>query len=254
MNLQALAKPLGRRWGRIGLFSSGLALLVGSWYALFVWLLMITDTWLTPWESEPAGPSAESWARAVNDFFETDFGALLPGAGFVLISLGLFIYRLLQAKNNRGVLPWLFAGANVFFLVFLVALDSFDRELASLWLPQAGLEAGYRHIWPLIVMMVMLLIDLFVMQVKLKVDSGQVVIDRQQGLLVLLALEGLAVGGWLMWFWVIRDGLAWLDRLFYPYTAIVMIGIPIFVLMMMVVGSWLMSQPYRIVGEDQESC
>jgi hypothetical protein len=254
MNLQALAKPLGRRWGKIGLFSSGLALLAGSWYALFVRLLMITETWLTPWESETAGPSSASWARAAHDFLETDFGALLPGIGFVLISLGLFIYRLLQAKDNRAVLPWLFAGANIVFLVFLVALDHFDRELASLWLPQAGIEAGYRYIWPLMVMVVVLLIDLFVIQVKLKVESGQMVINRQQGLLVLLSLEGLAVGGWLMWFWVIRDGLAWLDRLFYPYTAIVMIGIPILVLMMMVVGSWLMSRPYPIVGEDQESC
>jgi hypothetical protein len=71
MNLQALAKPLDRRWGKTALFLSGLALLLGSWYALFIWLLAVTDAWLTPWEIE-SGPPLGSWARAANDFFETE--------------------------------------------------------------------------------------------------------------------------------------------------------------------------------------
>jgi hypothetical protein len=55
---------------------------------------------------------------------------------------------------------------------------------------------------------------------------------------IVLWSGALIIGGWLLWLWVIQAGLAWLDRLFYPYTPVIMLVAPLFVLALILVGSW----------------
>lgn len=191
-------------WRQGVIFLSGLLLLIGTWYLLYLCLMMITEIWLVPWDmwAEPVRPPLGVPARTVNDFFESGFGSHLPAVIVVAASLGLFIYRAAHSKTNRLLLPWLFAGFNFIFTLGSLMLAFAGWQLADWWLPQPRpeIDVGYHRTWPMIVGTIILLISLLIAQAKTDLVWRRLSPSQQGGLLILGGLVCLGVG----WFFAAR--------------------------------------------------
>lgn len=92
---------------------AAIALLAGVWYLLFVWGLLMTESWLVGWNADPA--SSTSWQAALASFLQSDVGLYLPASGLVLLSIALFFYRTPRAQGRLYV-PIEFGWTTLLFL------------------------------------------------------------------------------------------------------------------------------------------
>ena len=178
MNTKAVDQTIAWRLARTGLFIGGLLLLLGTWVIMYYWILGATEGWLVPWDCWPVSyrPAVGTWARTVNDFFESRPGSILPSIAVVAIGVCTFIVRVARTRD-RTLLPVTFAATNLVFLVADLFLVIFAHLLPNLWLPKPRPEVdiGYHHTWPAILVTIVLLTVLFVVQSKITLakDRGR---------------------------------------------------------------------------------
>ena len=140
----------------------GTLLLFGTWYILYLWVAAMTEGWLVPWDTVPDRPPVGTWQRTVNDFFEVRPGAVLPAAIVIVISMLLFVIRVVR-ERNRTFLPLGFAATNLLFAIVDTILVIPVHRLPDLWLPKPRpvWDVGYHRTWPAIVVTTILLLVLF---------------------------------------------------------------------------------------------
>lgn len=152
---------------------SGLLLLglLGTWFWLFLWIAVMTEASLVPWDIMPGRPPVGTWQRAVNDFFGALPGAYLPSGITVAASAGIFYARSLRlAWLERILLIWAFAVTNIGFILIQGALWVVIGRLVGYRLPTPpGGDAGYHRTWPDIVVALLLLVLLLMVQARIRV-------------------------------------------------------------------------------------
>ena len=126
----------------------GLLLLIGIWLILFWWVSLFTEALLVPGYccSLDSLLAVGTWQRAINDFFNTLPGSILPSLTMVLISGFIFVARVSQAKN-RVWLPITFFLAYVLLLAADLIVTNLSWALSN-WIvgPRVGgIDAGYHR-------------------------------------------------------------------------------------------------------------
>ena len=116
---------------------AAIILLVGVWYLLFVWGLVMTEGWLARWDATP-NPAA-TWQVGVAAFLHNGIGLYMPASGLVLISLALFFYRT-PRSTGRLYVPVEFAWSTLLFLSINQLLFRILHGLAAS-APMVGPEA-----------------------------------------------------------------------------------------------------------------
>lgn len=116
---------------------AAIILLVGVWYLLFVWGLVMTEGWLARWDATPNPPA--SWQAGVAAFLHNGIGLYMPASGLVLISLALFFYRTPRSAGRLYV-PVEFAWSTLLFLSINQLLFRILHGLAAS-APMVGPEA-----------------------------------------------------------------------------------------------------------------
>lgn len=116
---------------------AAIILLVGVWYLLFVWGLVMTEGWLAHWDATP-NPAA-TWQVGVAAFLHNGIGLYMPASGLVLISLALFFYRT-PRSTGRLYVPVEFAWSTLLFLSINQLLFRILHGLAAS-APMVGPEA-----------------------------------------------------------------------------------------------------------------
>jgi hypothetical protein len=131
---------------------------------LHEYLTLVTEGWLAPWSQIPDGlrPPAGTWQRTINDIFDGPPWATLPAWLILLISLILFLRRVLRSRE-RGPLPLEFATLNVLFvLADLVLVVPAHLLVALFWRqPRPEGDVGYHLTWLAVVVTAGLLAVLF---------------------------------------------------------------------------------------------
>ena len=129
-----------------------------TWSVLALFLLVITEGWLAPWDTSRFKPPAGSWAYVLNHFFQSGIGSILPTLLIVGSSVLLYTYGVQRIGQKRTPektsLTLQFALANFVFLLFLVLFVPFLARIISnsqLILTPSDV-IGYQHTWPKIVM------------------------------------------------------------------------------------------------------
>ncbi len=127
----------------------GVGVLIGTWAVLFVTVAAVTEAWMVPWDVRPGRPPIGSTARALNDFFETTPGSILPASLLVAASAVLFAIRMVLS-TERSRLPWVFAILNLLFLFLGIPLAASAHLLPYIWLsqPRPEPDIGYHLEWP----------------------------------------------------------------------------------------------------------
>lgn len=146
-------------------YAGGGLLLLASYFFLYVTMLMATEAYLVPWDIVPGRPAIGTWHRALNDFFETKPGAILPTAVVIGASAILFLMRIVR-ERHRIRLILTFAASNLLFSVLVPVLGLLANQLPLLWLPtpRPELDVGYHRAWPGIALTVVLLFALLWVQ------------------------------------------------------------------------------------------
>jgi hypothetical protein len=154
----------GRLRTALTYIGSGLLLLVST-FSLYVTMLMATEAYLVPWDIVPGRPAIGTWQRSVNDFFETEPGAILPTAVVIGTSTILFLMRIVREEHRIHVILT-FAASNLLFFVLVPALGILANQLPLLWLPKPRPkpDVGYHRTWPSAVLTVVLLFALLWVQ------------------------------------------------------------------------------------------
>lgn len=149
---------------RLGLFL-GWSFQIAIWCFVWVWLAAMTEGWLAPWDTAPFRPAIGTWERAMNDFFETSPGAVLPATAFVAADLVLLLTALRSQGSKSGSVVGS-AMLDIAYVVLTSILAIFAHRLPSLWLaqPRPGLDYGYHLTWPAIVVALVTTVALFIVK------------------------------------------------------------------------------------------
>ncbi|MBL1131567.1 MAG: hypothetical protein D8M54_24165 [Chloroflexi bacterium] len=116
-------------------FLSSYLLLITTWSIIFILLAAFTEGWLAPWDTRPFRPPEGTWERTVNDFFEGSPGSLLPASLIVTMSLASYLYGKVKKQSDGVNLTWVFAILNLLFIILIVPLSAWARQLPYKWLP-----------------------------------------------------------------------------------------------------------------------
>ncbi len=149
---------------------SGSVLLVGTWFLVSLFILLVTEACFVPWDCVHVSlrPPLGTWQRTVNDFFEGPPGSILAAVVFVLVSASIFVVRTVRTAHG-ALLPWAFAVANLVFIL----VDFFSLELVYLLpilrlpQPRPPIDVGYHHTWPAILTTTVLVAVLFLVQSRI---------------------------------------------------------------------------------------
>jgi hypothetical protein len=218
-------KPIA--WPRIALGVGGWSLLLGSWVLLWVGLPAVI----------PAGPASWlSWRESIP-------------AGFILINLGLLAHRLRGAGSDRGWIPWMFGVTNTLFYLLSLTLNRLSQLSASLSQLQFPVEDYYTA--SMIVLVCLLAFNLFIFQSRVNMPLPELALTRWRSVGLLLGAETLLIGS-ILWFPVTWTGLIWVDRLFYPYTPVLITGLSLVILLLIMLGTLVINQP-ALAGEGTPS-
>jgi len=160
----------GRKPTQRAVFISGSVLLVGTWFFLSLFILLVTEASFVPWDCVHVSlrPPLGTWQRTVNDFFEGPPGSFLPSVAVIGVSLTAFLVGTLR-NRSRPPLPGAFALTNVAFVLAEVLLLDVAYRLPILRLPEPRLpiDVGYHHTWPAILTTTVLVAVLFLVQSRI---------------------------------------------------------------------------------------
>lgn len=148
-----------------------IGLLVFSWFACYLWIMMLTEVWGAPWDTAPIRPPIGHWQRSINDFFESGIGAYLPTAIFLVISILLYI-RTLTHTQNVQITSFVFGITNLVALATLTAIaipiQVFLTRTPIYLTPEDWSYWGdFRREWPLTLVALVLFASLFLVQPRL---------------------------------------------------------------------------------------
>ncbi|MBX3059642.1 MAG: hypothetical protein KF770_24585 [Anaerolineae bacterium] len=146
---------------------SGYLLLITTWSVIFILLAAFTEGWLAPWDTRPFRPPEGTWERTVNDFFEGSPGSLLPASLIVTMSIAAYLYGKVKKQSEDANLTWGFAILNLLFIVLIVPLSAWARQLPYKWLPQSSstMNFGYQFTWLAITTITIMAITLIATQI-----------------------------------------------------------------------------------------
>lgn len=143
-------------------FIGGMVALVLTWYILFIYVSLIVQGRLVPWDQwANLRPPPGAWQRGLNDFFNQEPNYYLPAVAIIGLSMGIFLVGMHKAADDslRSWLPLCYAASHmIFFLVSFPAILLADR-LPDLWLsqPRPPVDVGYHRTWPAILVIGVLL-------------------------------------------------------------------------------------------------
>ncbi len=128
---------------------AGMGVLIGTWWLQFAVIASLTEAWMVPWDVRPGRPPLGTTERALNDFFETYPGSIMPATILLTASVVLFAIRMVLSPVRARV-PWVFAGLNLVFLFPGIPAAAGAHLIPYLWLPQPRPEPdiGYHLEWP----------------------------------------------------------------------------------------------------------
>ena len=170
MSTRLVDKMARRKPTQTAVFISGTVLLVGTWFLLSLFILLVTEACFVPWDCVHVSlrPPLGTWQRTVNDLFEGPPGSFLPSVAVIVVSLTAFLFG--TARNrSRPLLPWAFALTNVAFVSADVLLLDVAYRLPILRLPEPRLpiDVGYHRTWPAILTTTVLVGVLFLVQSRI---------------------------------------------------------------------------------------
>ena len=155
------------------------ALLIFSWFACYLWIMLITEGWGAPWDTSPIRPPIGHWQRSINDFFESGIGMYLPTVIFLTISLLIYIRTLIHTQAVQAT-SFVFGITNLIALAALIAIvipiQIFLIRTPAYLTPEDWSYWGdFTRKWPLTLVAVMLFTGLFLVQPRLARYLTQVV-------------------------------------------------------------------------------
>lgn len=219
-------------WQSLAFGVVGWSLLLGSWILLWEGLPLILAPWLS------GGKAAEN-----------ELAREWPALSFILINLSLLANRLRAAGASWRALPWLFGATNTIFYLVSLALNGLSAFLAGLGqvqFPVENYQAGSMG-----VLVCLLAFNLFIFQSRVKMGPHGLSLNRWRSVGLLVGVETLLIGS-IIWFPVIWAGLVWVDRLFYPYTPVLITGSSLVILLLIMLGTVVLNQP-ALAGEGTPS-
>ena len=89
--------------------------LLMTWIIIFLWLTVLTQFIMVPWDTAITQPEIGTWQRTLNDFFATFPGYFVFSGPLLLASISLSINVM---KNNGKRLMLLLAG-NIAFVILV---------------------------------------------------------------------------------------------------------------------------------------
>ncbi len=172
---QTLSRPLNH-------IATALAigLLLFSWFACYLWIMMLTEGWGAPWDTTSIRPPIGHWQRSINDFFEAGIGVYLPTAIFLGASALMYGRTLLQTRDLL-MTSLVYGFSNLAALLALLALilpiQLFLMPTPAYLTPADWSYWGdFRREWPLTLLAFVLFAGLIVAQPilvrRLRRDSG----------------------------------------------------------------------------------
>jgi hypothetical protein len=79
-----------------------MVLLVVTWVVFFLWGVLTTESLRTQWHLI-APPLPRSWPMRLNSFFEAGVGVYIPALLLLVISQGIFFYRMPRTRGRLAV-------------------------------------------------------------------------------------------------------------------------------------------------------
>lgn len=201
---------------------AGWLLLVASWALVEGWLLLAVPGWPLTWLSWTGG----SW---------------LPTLSFPLASLILLLVKLRRPSRIWG--PWFFAAMNLLFFLLCLELRLLTGGVARL----AWFQFSFASSLELLISL--LALNLFFFQFRLNMEASAPALSRRRGLGLLLGLDILVIG-LVVWLPALWAGLSWLDRLFYPYTPVIIMGFSLVTVAILLLLWGSLNQPYETGVKD----
>lgn len=151
---------------KVVVFVVSTLILLVSWCFLFAWMVLTTESFLVPWDLSANRMPLGTWQRTLNDYFEGYPGSILPATTTILMSICIFLWRMTKVANKH-LLPLSLAITNITSIAISTALIFFAIRIPSLWLPpKYRFDEGYERSWIAIVVLVVVLVLLFVVQLK----------------------------------------------------------------------------------------
>lgn len=143
-------------------------LLLFSWFACYLWIMMLTEGWGAPWDTTSIRPPIGHWQRSINDFFEWGIGMYLPTAIFLGISVLMYSRTLLQTRDLLTT-SFVYGLSNLAALLALLALVLpiqlfLMRTPAYLTPADWSYWGDFRREWPLTLLALLLFAGLIVVQ------------------------------------------------------------------------------------------
>lgn len=155
------------------LFIGGLAvgILIFSWYACYMWLMLMTEGWGAHWDTAPIRPPIGDWQRTINDFFEAGIGMYLPAAILLATSGLLYIFTLARTRAVQ-MTSFVFGVTNLVALAVLFAIVIpmqmfLIRTPAHLAPEDWSYWGDFTREWPLTLVALIVFVGLFVAQPRL---------------------------------------------------------------------------------------
>lgn len=154
------------------LFGFSFAILILTWYAMFVFVTLRLGGTLVPWEMWGAQlPASGSWEQTVNDLFRSTAVRSVCATIAISPSVVAFCFAVRQQTSRfaRQWLPAAFAITNIGFIILLIATVPLANWFADIWLPQPRpqIDVGYHRTWLGFVFLCVLLTLLYIVQIKL---------------------------------------------------------------------------------------
>jgi hypothetical protein len=151
---------------------TGFLCLIVTWGLIGLWLVVVTESWLTPWDTVRTRPPIGTWSRMLNDFFEGGVGAVAPALLVLLASIA--IYGLGLSKRQRTTnFTWKFSTVNLIYMLLTVGLSAWARQTSFAGSPQflPISEIGYHLFLPALLVTAILLIGWFVIQLRISLHQ-----------------------------------------------------------------------------------
>lgn len=138
-----------------------------SWGLLYVWIFVVTQFSLVPWDTSINPPPIDTWQGKYNTFFDAWPGSHLPSIIVVSLSVITFLIRLTnQHEDNHIGLIARFSFTNFGFIILSLPAIFFTTFLRDVLIGLAYVEAevGYYKTWPYILVNTMMIIILLLVQ------------------------------------------------------------------------------------------
>jgi len=169
--------------------AGSLLCLLASWALLFVYMLLMTDTELNPWDAAPASalPPAGTLSHVLHDLFTTFPTIFLPALVVLGVSVGLFLRQFIPTKKLVP-LALRFALTNIAFVGVSALANPLVWGLERRLLEALGIPFDYgfyRHYVSMLFLLLLLLV-LFGLQLSPALrrgpgKAGKSPIDNWQG-------------------------------------------------------------------------